>query len=351
MTDTPLSAVDEIARKLRVDGWSVAVHNDYRLNGEPHTFWLWTHPNGRWIKGEGKTDAEALSECYTRISSLEASGEVAVKELEWKLIGRAWIAETDIGDYEVSVFELEGVSTRLITPFDRTGVWFRTDKDAKAAAQADFSRRIRSALVPQPAVPDPSPAPEEPGAAEVEAFLAKEILQRVRKLKIAENDHAKKIAVDECSTSRDEADLHHAKLLRFTLADIDRAIRSLRPSSREQVLAEAAAAFPDMNTWSIDYSPAGYDVSIGRNNVASGHWVSCGEAQSLDQAFRNAMAARRKRIAEDANPRWPRGCIKPGSCERAKRCNYANCRWQNVDIAPQIADAIEALAKKEPSDG
>lgn len=45
---------------LRRAGWSVAVHNDYRLNGEAHTFWLMTHPNGRWIKGEGRTDAEAL---------------------------------------------------------------------------------------------------------------------------------------------------------------------------------------------------------------------------------------------------------------------------------------------------
>jgi hypothetical protein len=48
--------------KLRGDGWSVAVHNDYRLNGQPHTFWLFTHANGRWIKGEGKTDADAVTQ-------------------------------------------------------------------------------------------------------------------------------------------------------------------------------------------------------------------------------------------------------------------------------------------------
>lgn len=45
---------------LRANGWSVAVHNDYRLNGEHHTFWLFTHPSGRWAKGEGRTDSEAL---------------------------------------------------------------------------------------------------------------------------------------------------------------------------------------------------------------------------------------------------------------------------------------------------
>jgi len=165
-TDTPLSAVDEIAQPdheivLALEGLA----------------WIAAHQ----AKGV-RADMERLIDTLrTRISSLEASGEVAVKELEWKLIGRAWIAETDIGDYEVSVFELEGVSTRLITPFDRTGVWFRTDKDAKAAAQADFSRRIRSALVPQPAVPDPSPAPEEPGEASDftidDALAARDVLQ------------------------------------------------------------------------------------------------------------------------------------------------------------------------------
>lgn len=46
--------------KLKSAGWSVAVHNDYRLNGEAFTFWLFTHPAGVWIRGEGRTDAEAL---------------------------------------------------------------------------------------------------------------------------------------------------------------------------------------------------------------------------------------------------------------------------------------------------
>lgn len=47
--------------EMRAAGWSVAVHNDYRLNGEPQTFWLFTHPNGRWVKGEASTDAKALA--------------------------------------------------------------------------------------------------------------------------------------------------------------------------------------------------------------------------------------------------------------------------------------------------
>lgn len=44
---------------LRSYGWSVAVHNDYRLHGERFTFWLFTRGT-RCVKGEGRSDAEAL---------------------------------------------------------------------------------------------------------------------------------------------------------------------------------------------------------------------------------------------------------------------------------------------------
>ena len=44
---------------IRATGWSVAIHNDYRLNGEDYTFWLFTK-DGKAIKGEGRTDKEAL---------------------------------------------------------------------------------------------------------------------------------------------------------------------------------------------------------------------------------------------------------------------------------------------------
>ncbi len=48
---------------LRQTGWAVAVHNDYRLNGESFTFWLFTKGD-RCVKGEGRTDAEALVLAY-----------------------------------------------------------------------------------------------------------------------------------------------------------------------------------------------------------------------------------------------------------------------------------------------
>lgn len=51
-----------ILDELRLAGWAVAVHNDYRLGSQPRTFWLLTHPSGVWAKGEGATDEEALAE-------------------------------------------------------------------------------------------------------------------------------------------------------------------------------------------------------------------------------------------------------------------------------------------------
>lgn len=47
--------------ELRALGLSVAIHNDYRLNGEDHTFWLLVRADGMSYKGEGKTDHEALT--------------------------------------------------------------------------------------------------------------------------------------------------------------------------------------------------------------------------------------------------------------------------------------------------
>lgn len=67
---------------LRALGYSVAVHNDYRLGGKPHTFWLWTHPDGHWIKGEGGTDAEALAECQ-RLAALRQTSSEPVALTVW----------------------------------------------------------------------------------------------------------------------------------------------------------------------------------------------------------------------------------------------------------------------------
>lgn len=54
-------ALEKMLLALRSGGWTVAVHNDYRLDGETFTFWLFTHGDlGVFIKGEGRTDEEAV---------------------------------------------------------------------------------------------------------------------------------------------------------------------------------------------------------------------------------------------------------------------------------------------------
>jgi hypothetical protein len=50
-------------RRMRSEGWTVAVHNDYRQNGQPMTFWLFTNEtHGTFVKGEGPTDLAAVTD-------------------------------------------------------------------------------------------------------------------------------------------------------------------------------------------------------------------------------------------------------------------------------------------------
>lgn len=54
----------KLLKEIRGAGWSVAVHNDYRQGGRAYTFWLFTHSSGRWLKGEGATDVEAIANAF-----------------------------------------------------------------------------------------------------------------------------------------------------------------------------------------------------------------------------------------------------------------------------------------------
>ncbi len=66
---------------LRQQGWRVAIHNDYTIDGALHTFWLLTHPSGRWIKGEGMSDTEALDRAEIMRQKTDLAVELA-KALE-----------------------------------------------------------------------------------------------------------------------------------------------------------------------------------------------------------------------------------------------------------------------------
>lgn len=58
---------------LRAEGWRVAVHNDYMLNGVLHTFWGLTR-GASFVKGEGRTDEEALVDAQRAIEQLGQRG-------------------------------------------------------------------------------------------------------------------------------------------------------------------------------------------------------------------------------------------------------------------------------------
>ena len=52
--------LDDLLAHVRSRGWRVAAHNDFLQGGRWSTFWLFTHPDGQWVQGEGSTDAEAV---------------------------------------------------------------------------------------------------------------------------------------------------------------------------------------------------------------------------------------------------------------------------------------------------
>jgi hypothetical protein len=91
-----------IVGNLRAAGWTVAVHNDYRQGGKPHTFWLFTHEaTKRFVQGEGPSDQEALEICAHDAAMLT---DAPVKMAEPELPGlphidlervRRKLAETD----------------------------------------------------------------------------------------------------------------------------------------------------------------------------------------------------------------------------------------------------------------
>ncbi|CAH1691575.1 conserved hypothetical protein [Hyphomicrobiales bacterium] len=70
-SDAPSLAAGS-ADDIRALGWAVAVHNDYRLGGVAHTFWLFTKGEIA-IKGEGNTDAEALDQVRAAIAARTAA--------------------------------------------------------------------------------------------------------------------------------------------------------------------------------------------------------------------------------------------------------------------------------------
>lgn len=126
-TPSSLPIAPDHVLTMRADGWTVAVHNDYRLNGEFHTFWLWTHAaSGRFVKGEGKSDAEALAACVEAVLLTAApqppspgqGDETLIRELEAELHDRRRGTSTrpDLNAKRIAEIEAELAELRAAPP-------------------------------------------------------------------------------------------------------------------------------------------------------------------------------------------------------------------------------------------
>lgn len=73
--------------RLRASGWTVAVHNDYRLSGAFNTFWLLTRKDGMSAKGEGPSDDAALEQAAARIAEIEAADDAG--QILWEEVSKA----------------------------------------------------------------------------------------------------------------------------------------------------------------------------------------------------------------------------------------------------------------------
>jgi hypothetical protein len=64
MSDPFMQPLEEQLEWMRSKGWTVAVHNDYRIGRVNMTFWLFTHVGkGVFVKGEGVDDRDAIGQC------------------------------------------------------------------------------------------------------------------------------------------------------------------------------------------------------------------------------------------------------------------------------------------------
>ncbi len=126
-----------VANDIRADGWIVAAHYDYRVDGDMRTFWLFAHPKtGRFVKGEGMSDAEALDR--VRAALADAPTAECARSVETGTVDRSDLLDR-IQRLEKALLEL---TRRASDPDVRRGVyvaWLMLNaatKDALAALAA-----------------------------------------------------------------------------------------------------------------------------------------------------------------------------------------------------------------------
>lgn len=108
-----LDVVSSYLRWFRTNKWTIAVHNDYRQAGVSYTFYLFTHPDGFWVKGEGKTDEEALAEAFNMVGEQEKKRDSVTSKEE--------VQDTSTEDrlrtlLAIAINQLTNANLRLVHP-------------------------------------------------------------------------------------------------------------------------------------------------------------------------------------------------------------------------------------------
>jgi hypothetical protein len=130
-----LRTVDERLHYIRGKGWTVAVHNDYRIDGVEMTFWLFTKIDHA-VKGEGDSDLEALGIVIEGIQEIEAKQEEQVRQ-----VTRMRELENALRPFAKAAEELDRSDEGWDDRARVRNSWFFNDADVKRAAEA---LRVRS---------------------------------------------------------------------------------------------------------------------------------------------------------------------------------------------------------------
>lgn len=140
LTTTPAATTgifsNPILDRLRQDGWSVASHFDVvDLNGRSTSVWLFTHPCGVYLRGEGATDSEAIAKVEAdavadpligtlvamrkRIESLEKAAERILPYLRYTIgpesRGHHPTMPSAVGAFGFAVKADAGLNERMMT--------------------------------------------------------------------------------------------------------------------------------------------------------------------------------------------------------------------------------------------
>lgn len=79
-------SIEQILDTMLQYGWSVAINNDYYINDKWHTYYLFTHKTGRYIKSEGCSRHDVLASAFEEC--LKINEEQLSEKQRWHHVKR-----------------------------------------------------------------------------------------------------------------------------------------------------------------------------------------------------------------------------------------------------------------------